>query len=85
VFESRGTAAEVPKYLRYAGTTIRNRKLSKRETELLIKDILAEKLKYDRLHSRDTVRALQNLVSLTHCRWKVSSRFISSKSLVFPL
>eukprot|EP00698_Gefionella_okellyi_P008295 TRINITY_DN2052_c0_g1_i1.p1 TRINITY_DN2052_c0_g1~~TRINITY_DN2052_c0_g1_i1.p1 ORF type:complete len:849 (-),score=194.54 TRINITY_DN2052_c0_g1_i1:649-3195(-) len=50
-FDSRGTGLDVPKYLRCSAATVRNRKLSKRDTEIMVKDVWAEKFKYDKSHT----------------------------------
>lgn len=42
----QGTGPEVPKFLRYDGQ-VRNRRLGKRDTSLLIKDIWQEKAAHD--------------------------------------
>ena len=42
----QGTGPEVPKFLRYEGQ-VRNRRLGKRDTSLLIKDIWQEKAAHD--------------------------------------
>ena len=43
---SQGTGPEVPKFLRFEGQ-VRNRRLGKRDTALLIKDIWQEKAAHD--------------------------------------
>ena len=45
-FPQQGTGPEVPKFLRYEGQ-VRNRRLGKRDTSLLIKDIWQEKAAHD--------------------------------------
>eukprot|EP00741_Cyanophora_paradoxa_P008132 tig00001264_g7869.t1 len=45
--EGLGTGATVPRYLRWAGK-VRNRKLSKRDTEALVRDCWSSKFVYDR-------------------------------------
>ncbi|XP_031561984.1 translin-associated factor X-interacting protein 1-like [Actinia tenebrosa] len=45
-FEGQGTGPEVPRFLRYEGK-VRNRRLGKRDTSLLIKDIWQEKAAHD--------------------------------------
>nr|XP_002739306.1 PREDICTED: translin-associated factor X-interacting protein 1-like [Saccoglossus kowalevskii] len=45
-FEGQGLGEEIPKYLRHEGK-VKNRKLGKRDTVLLIKDIWREKVTYD--------------------------------------
>jgi len=45
-FLLQGTGPEVPKFLRYEGQ-VRNRRLGKRDTSLLIKDIWQEKAAHD--------------------------------------
>jgi len=45
-FLQQGTGPEVPKFLRYEGQ-VRNRRLGKRDTSLLIKDIWQEKAAHD--------------------------------------
>ena len=49
-FEGMGTGTEVPKFLRHSGK-VRNRFLSKNDTELLIRDIWQQKEKYQRKES----------------------------------
>lgn len=46
-FTALGHGPEVPQYLRFTGR-VRNRHLAKRDTELMLKDIWAQKQKYDR-------------------------------------
>ncbi|KAK2560625.1 Translin-associated factor X-interacting protein 1 [Acropora cervicornis] len=45
-FQGQGTGPEIPKYLRFEGQ-VRNRRLGKRDTSLLIKDIWQEKAAHD--------------------------------------
>ena len=45
-FSQQGAGPEVPKFLRYEGQ-VRNRRLGKRDTSLLIKDIWQEKAAHD--------------------------------------
>ena len=49
-FEGKGTGGEVPKFLRHSGK-VRNRFLSKNDTELLIRDIWQQKEKHNRKES----------------------------------
>ena len=48
-----------------AGQLIRNRRLAKRDTEIMVKEVWADKLKHDRLHqSKDSVRVRILLLGL---------------------